>query len=138
MVGPTASTPTALSRLGAAAVGAALGFLAVWICQRNLGHPTWDGWIFWVPLTLLLTTLAALCWWFALRGDRPESRAAMRASWRGGLLVGALGFALGFVGPLVITPSANLGPLLGILLTGPLGFVGGAVGALGFWKLRSP
>ena len=122
------------SQLGAAAFGA----LAVWLCWRNLGHPTWwDAWIFRAPLTLLLATLAALCWRFALRGDRPESRPAMLASWGGSLLVGGLGFALAFVGPLVVTPHANLGPPLGILITGPLGFVGGALGALGVRTLRS-
>jgi hypothetical protein len=43
--------------------------------------------------------------------------------------VGAVGLAIGFVSPLVLSPKANLGPLLGILLTGPLGFVVGALGA---------
>ncbi len=33
----------------------------------------------------------------------------------------------GFLGPLVLSPKASLGPLLGILLTGPLGFVLGAL-----------
>jgi len=29
----------------------------------------------------------------------------------------------GFVGPIIITPDANQGPLLGIFITGPLGFI---------------
>jgi hypothetical protein len=36
---------------------------------------------------------------------------------------------IGVVGPLVIYPKANLGPLLGILITGPLGFVVGVLGS---------
>lgn len=28
-------------------------------------------------------------------------------------------------GPMIFTPQSNLGPLLGILITGPLGFVSG-------------
>ena len=51
------------------------------------------------------------------------------SGWQAGWIVGGIGLLLGFVGPLVVSPKANLGPLLGILLTGPLGFVVGAIGA---------
>jgi len=44
----------------------------------------------------------------------------------GGIL-GAIGFLGGFVGPVIFTPEANQGPLLGIFITGPLGFVLGLV-----------
>lgn len=44
--------------------------------------------------------------------------------------VGAISFALGFFGPIVLVPDANQGPLLGIFITGPLGALAGlAVGA---------
>src|SRR5688500_16328271 len=39
----------------------------------------------------------------------------------GGLIVGAIGFILGFFGPIVFNWGGNQGPLLGIFLTGPLG-----------------
>jgi hypothetical protein len=42
-----------------------------------------------------------------------------------GLIVGGTGFILGFVGPIIVAPGANQGPLLGIFVTGPLGFLGG-------------
>ncbi len=46
------------------------------------------------------------------------------------LVISAVSFVVGFVGPLILSNS-NLGPLLGIFVTGPLGFlVGGLVGAL--------
>jgi hypothetical protein len=48
-----------------------------------------------------------------------------------------VGFAAGFIGPLVIWPDANLGPLLGILVTGPVGFVLGALGAVSLREARS-
>jgi hypothetical protein len=49
----------------------------------------------------------------------------------GALLLGGLGFVGGYFGPIVLTPEANQGPLLGIFVTGPLGFViGGILGAL--------
>ncbi|MGX5832263.1 hypothetical protein [Mesorhizobium sp. 43Arga] len=44
-----------------------------------------------------------------------------------GAILGAIGFLGGFVGPIIITPEANQGPLLGIFITGPLGFLVGLV-----------
>lgn len=117
------------SRLGTASLAVALACLAGWIALRNLRLPSLDGWIFWVPVTLWLLTMSVLCWWSTLLGHQAASRANIKASWRGGWIVGAVGLAIGFLGPLVISPEGNLGPLLGILLTGPLGFVVGAVGA---------
>ena len=43
------------------------------------------------------------------------------------LAVGSTGFLTGYVGPIVLTPGSNQGPLLGIFLTGPGGLVLGAV-----------
>src|SRR4029078_366589 len=40
----------------------------------------------------------------------------------GALITGAIGCCGGFFGPLIFTPEANQGPLLGLLITGPLGF----------------
>jgi hypothetical protein len=42
------------------------------------------------------------------------------------LAVGGVGFALGYIGPLLVSDS-NLGPLLGIFVTGPLGLLAGAL-----------
>jgi hypothetical protein len=48
---------------------------------------------------------------------------------RNALTFGAVAFAVGFFGPFLVNPEANLGPLIGIFVTGPLGFlVGGTVG----------
>jgi hypothetical protein len=117
------------SRLGTAILGTALIGLPLWLALRNLSLSTHGGWIFWVPVTLWLLTMGVLCWWSTLTGHQMASRASIQASWRVGWIVGGVGLAIGFVGPLVIWPKANLGPLLGILLTGPLGFVVGALGA---------
>lgn len=46
---------------------------------------------------------------------------------RWALLLGAIGFVAGYVGPMVVTPEANQGPLLGIFITGPGGALVGAV-----------
>jgi len=50
----------------------------------------------------------------------------------GGLMIGAIGFILGFFGPIIFAPDANQGSLLGILITGPLGFILGLIGGLYF------
>jgi hypothetical protein len=42
------------------------------------------------------------------------------------LVVGGVGFTLGYIGPLLFSDS-NLGPLLGIFVTGPLGLLAGAL-----------
>jgi hypothetical protein len=46
------------------------------------------------------------------------------------LTMGAVGGAAGFFGPMILSPEANQGPLLGILITGPGGALAGLV--LGF------
>ena len=48
-------------------------------------------------------------------------------------IVGFITFLIGYVGPIIFTPENNLGPLLGIFITGPLGFLLG--GVIGFWRL---
>jgi len=83
------------------------------------------------PIAALLflgpATVALLCGWFALRGHEEATRARIRFVLLGGLVLGAIGFVVGFFGPLVVAPDANQGPLLGIFVTGPLGFVVGCV-----------
>jgi len=44
------------------------------------------------------------------------------------VILGGIGFSIGFFGPMVFTPEANQGPLLGIFITGPLGALVGAIG----------
>ncbi len=54
-----------------------------------------------------------------------------RTSLRWALVLGLTGFAAGFFGPMVLDPESNLGPIVGVLFTGPGGAVAGAVlGAL--------
>lgn len=47
------------------------------------------------------------------------------------VILGVSGFVLGFIGPMIIAPEANQGPMLGIFITGPAGFLfGGIIGAV--------
>jgi hypothetical protein len=73
-------------------------------------------------LLLLVLALAVLLNYGAF-GER--WRGSVRRAMGPALLVGAIGFAAGFFGPMVLKPEANQGPLLGIFITGPLGFVVG-------------
>ena len=123
----------ALRRLGRSVLGAALIGIAGWITLRNLRLPNNDGWFFWAPIASWLVTMGLLCWWAAL-AQQPATRARIGASWRAGWILGAAGLALGFVGPLLVTPKANLGPLLGILITGPGAFVLGALATALVWR----
>jgi hypothetical protein len=49
-----------------------------------------------------------------------------------GITIGAICFLAGFIGPIIIVPDANQGPLLGIFITGPLGFILGIILGIGF------
>jgi hypothetical protein len=55
------------------------------------------------------------------------------------LLLGGLAaraFCLGFFGPMLVAPDANQGPMLGLFITGPLGFVAGGLGGAARWWRR--
>lgn len=45
----------------------------------------------------------------------------------GAAIVGGIAFAAGFFGPIIFTPNANQGPLLGIFFTGPIGSLAGTI-----------
>jgi hypothetical protein len=54
----------------------------------------------------------------------------------GAVLLGSIGFVLGFLVPVFIDPEASQGQLPGLLLTGPGGFLlGGPLGAL-WWLMQ--
>ena len=48
----------------------------------------------------------------------------------GAVVVGGIAFAIGFFGPMVLLPDSPQGPMLGIFVTGPAGFVVGLIGGL--------
>jgi hypothetical protein len=70
--------------------------------------------------------VAILCWWFAFRGHVAKDRALISFTFAGGIVIGGIGLLAGYYGPILLTQS-NLGPLLGIFITGPYGFVAGAL-----------
>lgn len=54
----------------------------------------------------------------------------------GAITLGAIGFCGGFFGPMIFAPGANQGPLLGLFITGPLGFLLGGIGGLVYWQAK--
>ena len=54
----------------------------------------------------------------------------------GAAILGGIGFIGGFFGPMIFTPGANQGPLLGLFITGPLGFAAGGIGGAIRWFAR--
>ena len=72
-------------------------------------------------------TAAIICWWIALFYQKEESRKRINLTFRGGFIVGGISFLAGFLGPIILAPQANQGPLVGIFITGPVGFVLGII-----------
>lgn len=105
--------------------------------------------VYWVGGALL--TSLGLSYWIATLAAILAALAAGRYVWRragsfsgsfassvatGAIVIGAIGFVAGFFGPLVFVPEANQGPLLGIFLTGPAGFLLGAVAGGVYWLVQ--
>src|SRR5437764_282244 len=75
-----------------------------------------------------LSAAAAAVWVWRKVGTAAHSILQTTLQWA--VIIGAVGFCGGFFGPIIFTPESNQGPLLGLFITGPLGFVAG--GVLGF------
>ncbi len=82
-------------------------------------------------ISFTISILAAYLVW---RATSRSGIAQLGAALIGALLGGGIGFLGGFFGPIYFAPDANQGPLLGIFITGPLGFlIGGLLGAA-WWR----
>jgi hypothetical protein len=86
-----------------------------------------EGWPQWLPLVGAFVC-AVLAGGFVWRQSGEGARGRIRPALLGAVIVGALGFIGGFFGPLIFTPEANQGPLLGLFITGPLGVLLGGIG----------
>ena len=92
---------------------------------------------FWMSRIISLLVGAAVAWYVWTHAvsfqASPVSSVLM-----GAFVVGGIGFSAGFFGPLLFAPSgaANPGPLLGLFITGPAGFLLGAVGGFVHWHAR--
>jgi len=81
--------------------------------------------------TLVALVLAALAGFFLWQGlAAGNAGAVLQTALLWAVIAGAVGFAAGFFGPMIFAPGANQGPLLGIFITGPAGFVLGGIAGL--------
>ncbi len=107
--------------------------------------------VFWVPCSLLITfsgvprviaagIVSLLCsviaGWYVWKKFGAVNPGIISHILIGALILGGVGFSAGFFGPIIFTSEANQGPLLGIFLTGPLGFLLGAIAGGIYWAVR--
>ena len=120
-------------------------FVALFASVATLYFVLWLPLWFFVPMgrspavripVALLCAIAAFRYFWRRRPSTSTSRGLLASIARGALLVGITGFLIGFVGPMIVAPTANQGPLLGILITGPLGCALGAIGGGIGWLVR--
>lgn len=79
---------------------------------------------FWLPrsIALVLASVSAFWVWWSMQAGKGG---ILGTVFRWAATAGAVGFCLRFFGPMILAPQSNQGPLLGILVTGPFGFMAG-------------
>lgn len=105
--------------------------------------------IYWVPFSLipgalniqaipLLVSLliAAIIGFIVWKQTGTISNGLSKYIIMGGIIIGSVGFIIGFFGPIIFSPSSNQGPLLGLFITGPIGFLIGLVGGGIYWRFK--
>jgi hypothetical protein len=89
----------------------------------------------WIPNLVSFLCAGGVGWYAWKRlGSVPKGLAS--STFLGAVMLGSMGFCAGFFGPIILTPGANQGPLLGIFITGPLGFLLGGLGGLAYWLTK--
>jgi hypothetical protein len=90
----------------------------------------------WLRSVIRILILAGLAWFVWTKLSSTHEKYLQKITIVG-LVSGLLCFAVGFFGPIIFTPEANQGPLLGIFITGTLGFILGTIGGLIYWNAKS-
>ncbi len=104
--------------------------------------------IYWVPFSFLPFTeyhwipalLSFMCalgvGWYSWKKLGTISDGPISSIFLGAIVLGSISFCAGFFGPMIITPEANQGPLLGIFITGPVGFLIGGISGFICWLTK--
>src|SRR6266542_2468038 len=99
-------------------VVAATNFFIYWL-PFSLIHLGEQRWI--ASVVSLLCAIGAGWYVWTKSGSAPDNLISYMLY--GAILLGGIGFTGGFFGPMIFAPGANQGPMLGIFITGPLGFI---------------
>ncbi len=89
----------------------------------------------WIP-SLISLICAIGAGWYTWRKIGAMRETLISDIVLGALILGGAGFSMGFFGPMIFSPNANQGPMLGIFITGPAGFIIGAALGLVVGKVR--
>ena len=111
----------------------AVYFFSFWLLYTQV-IPDSMPWL--MTVAALLTATAA--GWLMWRHMGMVERGMLTTAVLWAAVVGAIGFCAGFFGSMIFAPEANQGPLLGIFITGPLGFIGGGVAGLIYAPCKKP
>ncbi|MEE4638624.1 MAG: hypothetical protein V2J42_07800 [Wenzhouxiangella sp.] len=107
----------------------ASAYLATWLVLAVLISDPSAAWLWTLPW-LFAFGAAAMSW--RRTGEQSPTRFEKMIAWGA---IGAFGgFVVGFLGPMMFAPQANQGPLMGLLITAPVGGILGLVGA--WWRDR--
>jgi hypothetical protein len=87
-------------------------------------------------MAALLTAMATAC--LIWRSMAATARGVFATAVRWAAIAGAISFCGGFFGPMIFAPDANQGPMLGLFITGPLGFLAGGICGLIYALWRRP
>jgi hypothetical protein len=105
--------------------------------------------VYWVPLFIVLESAYGRfhgMWIIRVLGSLLAAAAVAQYTWRhkslapqglircilvGSVVMGGVGFSAGWFGPMILDPGSQ-GPLIAIV-TGPLGFLVGAIGGTCYW-----
>lgn len=90
---------------------------------------------FWIPFVIsaVFAVWVGRFVWNKLSGASPNMTTTIIV---GGLIVGGVAFSAGFFGPIIFSPESNQGPLLGIFITGPIGFLLGLLAGYIYWRIK--
>ena len=87
-------------------------------------------------LTMFSFLVSISAGWFLWINTATSHEGSIQSIFLGAIVVGVAGFLLGFVGPMIVMPGANQGPLIGIFVTGPIGFLTGPIIGFANWVYK--
>lgn len=121
------SRGSSTSRAVAGLFGALFAAYAIWYIAKLFGGVGISkNWVV-LPIPLFALAISALLLLFSTLAGSTDGKRRLKAALVGGVIVGGAAFLVGFVGEIVFMPDANQGPLIGIVVTGPLGFILGSI-----------